>query len=543
MSRGRSVVRHRLTLMTAAVLIARGTTSPQASPWLQEPAAKEQQTVEDAIKDVSTRYRFREVFAVKNVEALPGEIAQSRNAFRETLTMTVDSPKGAPLKSQRTRQLIYSERPALLGQGGRVDAVVRRFETFRFDPAPQGIELDKKKPLEGLTVFAMRAAEGENVLSLVDNRQITDLEHQVATTVFSIMNDSELLPTGALRIGDNWQLSSTAARLLVGRGKIRSSTLNGTLKSVQPKPQDESMVTAVFGINGNVVTDLGTCDLNLEYRFEFSLQAASNEAAVARGAVRDVGNVLAVGGNISRLILAQIEVSDLPGSDGRLKQVFDRKLIFERQVGGRQTPIELPAEPPVATKENSWLVYEDSNNRFRMIHPPVLKPRIEDENSIMFVSTGPAQEFVRLDLDGADIKPEGLRKDLENEWKAEGFDILAVSEDALEDWGDRRVHRIEAALQSPANANKVRSQFDAYVIQYPQNNTTVLAESITFSDRPASFRDSVEEMLKTIELSVTTAPKAPAETAAPTAPGSPAAAPGNAPANPAPAEPKAEKTP
>ncbi len=531
--------RHLLTLAPAALILLGGTISPQVAPGMQEPAANAQQDTDEAIKDVSTRYRFREAFSVKDVEPLPGEIAQSRSAFRETLSMTVDSPKGAPNKSERTRQLIYSERPAILGQGGRVDAVIRRFETFRFDPAPQGVEFEKNKPLEGLTIFAMRAPEGENILSLVDKRQITDLEYQVATTVPSIMNDAELLPPSPLRIGDSWPLSRAAARILVGRGRVSSSTLSGTLKSVQPSPQDETRITALVGVSGQVVTDLGTCSLNLQYQFEFSKQSATIDQ-INSPLNRDGGGVLTVSGGIRKLSLAQVEIADLAGSQGRLKQVFDRKLIFERQLTGRQQPIELPTEPPTPTKENSWLVFEDSSNRFRMIHPPILKPRIEDEKSIMFVSSGPVQEFVRVDLDGGDIKPEGLRKDLEKEWTAEGFEIFAVSEDYLkEDWGDRRVYRVEAALQATDTGNKARSQFDAYVIQFPQN-ATVLAESLTFSDRPSTFRDLVEEMLKTIELSVPTAPKAPSEPAppgaAPTNPAAPAAADPTAPAT-APADP------
>jgi len=527
MRHGGHTRRHLLTLVPAALLILRGTIAPQAAPWMQAPAVDVQQEVNEAIKDVSTRYRFREAFSVKNVEPLPGEIAQTRSAFRETLSMTVDSPKGAPAKSERTRQLIYSERPAILGQGGRVDAVIRRFETFRFDPAPQGIELEKNKPLEGLTIFAMRAPEAENVLSLVDKRQITDLEHQVATTVPSIMNDLELLPPSPLRIGDSWPLSRAASRILVGRGRVSSSTLTGTLKSVQPSQQDETRITALVGVSGQVMTDLGTCSLNLQYQFEFGRQSATFDQ-INNPLNRDGGSVLTASGGIRKLSLAQVEIADIPGSQGRLKQVFDRKLIFERQLTGRQEPIELPTETPRPTKENSWLVFEDSNNRFRMVHPPILKPRVEDEDSIMFVSSGPVQEFVRIDLDGGDIKPEGLRKDLEKEWTAEGFEIVAVSEDYLkDDWGDRRVYRVEAALQATDTGNKARSQFDAYVIQFPQN-TSVLAEALSFSERPGVFRDLVEEMLKTIELSVPTAPRAPADAAVPGASPTEAAAPADA---------------
>ncbi|MBI1322393.1 hypothetical protein GC170_04305 [bacterium] len=509
MRRGGHDGRHLLTLLPALGLILWGTLTPLAVT-AQNPAPGGETTVDEAIKDVSTRYRFREVFSIKNVEPIPGEIAQSRSAFRETLAMTVDSPKGAPIKSERSRQLIYSERPAILGQGGRVDAVVRRFETFRFDPAPQGFELEKNKPMEGLMVFAMRAQEGENIISLVPDRQITDLEFNIATSVPSIMNDSELLPTTPLRLGDSWPLSRTAARVLLGRGRVNSTSLMGTLKSVQPSAQDETLMSALVAISGQVVTDKGTCSLNLQYQFEFSTKTSLVESSVG-GVNRDGGTILTVQGGLRKLSLAQVEISDLPESQGRLKQVFDRKLVFERQLAGRQEPIELPTAAPTATKENSWLVFVDSSNRIKINHPPILRPFKEEENLIEFESVSGFKEFVRIDLDGGDIKPEGLRKDLEKEWTAEGFEIFAVSENYLkDDWGDRRVYRVEAALQATDTGNNQRSQFDAYVIQFPQN-MTIVAESVSFSPQPAAFRDMIEEMLKTIELSVPAAPKAPAD--------------------------------
>lgn len=511
MRRGGHDGRHLLTLLPALGLMLWGTLTPMAIS-AQNPAPGGETTVDEAIKDVSTRYRFREVFSIKNVEPIPGEIAQTRSAFRESLVMTVDSPKGAPIKSERSRQLIYSERPAILGQGGRVDAVIRRFETFRLEPAPQGIEMEKQKPLEGLTVFAMRAQEGENILSLVTDRQITDFEHNIATSVPTVMNDSELLPTAPVRLGDSWPLSRSAARVLLGRGRVNSSTLTGTLKSVQPGTQDESVMSALIAISGEVVSDLGTCSMNLQYQFEFPKRTAAVEAA--NGALNNAGGTVLVSqGGIRKLSLAQVEISDLPGSQGRLKQVFDRKLIFERQLTGRQEPIDLPSAVPTATKENSWLVFQDSSNRFKIKHPPILRPFKEEENLVEFESVSGFKEFVRIDLDGADIKPEGLRKDLEKEWTAEGFEIFAVSENYLkDDWGDRRVYRVEAALQATDTGNKQRSQFDAYVIQFPQN-TTIVAESVSFSPQPATFRDMIEEVLKTIELSVPTAPKAPADVA------------------------------
>lgn len=509
MRRGGQLTRLLLTILPAISAILWGIMAPRLAV-AQNPAPGQDKTVDEAVKDVSTRYRFREVFSIASVEPIPGEIAQSRSAFRETLAMTVDSPKGAPIKSERTRQLIYSERPAILGQGGRVDAVVRRFETFRFDPAPQGIELEKSKPLEGLTVFAMRAQEGENLISLVPNRQLTDLEHQIATSVPTVMNDTELLPPAPMRLGDSWPVSRTAARQLVGRGRLNSTTLAGTLKSVQPSQQDESRMTALVGIAGQVVTDLGTCSLNLQYQFEFDTKSAEIEAS-AGPLNRDGSTILSVKGGIRKLSLAQIEISDLPGSQGRLKQVFDRKLIFERQIAGRQEPIELPATVPTATKENSWLVFQDSANRFRMSHPPILKPTEEFEDSITFASANLPPEILRIDLDSNDIKPEGLRKDLEKEWAAEKFEIFAVSENYLmDDWGDRRVYRVEAALQATDTGNRQRCQMDIYVMQFPQN-TTIVAEALTYGERPGVFRDMIEEMLKTMELSKPIAPRAPAQ--------------------------------
>ncbi|RLT15773.1 MAG: hypothetical protein DWI24_00785, partial [Planctomycetota bacterium] len=95
----------------------------RAQALAQAPQA-EVDKIDEALKDVSTKYRLREIYTTKEGETVGGEINQTRNAFRETLTMTVDAPKGAPLKSERMRQLIYSERPAAISTSNRVDAVV-----------------------------------------------------------------------------------------------------------------------------------------------------------------------------------------------------------------------------------------------------------------------------------------------------------------------------------------------------------------------------------------------------------------------------------
>jgi hypothetical protein len=475
--------------------------------------------IDEALQDVSTKFRLREIYTSRDGESLPGEISQTRNAFRETLTMTVDTPKGAPLKSERMRQLIYSERPASLTSTSRVDAVVRRFETLRFEPAPQGLNVAKKPPLDGLVVWAVRGQSGEQILSLQEGRSITDFEYQVATTVPTLLNFSELLPQTPVRIGDTWALTRTAARILVGRGQVSTSNLSGKLMEVKASKVDPAQIVALVGISGQVVTDLGTCSLNLQYQFEFPKRAASEEKVALFGG-KAGGNILSTQGGIKKLSLAQVELSDVPGSEGRLKQVFERKLVYERQFTGKQAPLAVPAIAPKPSKANSWLVFEDPANRFTLKHPPVFRPQMDEENSILFVTTSEIPDFIRLDLDGAGVKPEAFRKELEAEWKAEGTQIFAVTEGFLNDkaWANRRVYRIEAALKvSDSNATQ-RGHFDAYVMQFPQNNQTYIAESTTWQERSDEYRDMVEEVLQTIELTTPTAPVAPDTPKPPTVP-------------------------
>lgn len=522
--------------------------APAQAPPANPAAAADD--LEDALKDVSTKYRFREVYTKKDGEALPGEIAQTRNAFIEKLKMTVDRPKGAPMVTERTRQQIYSERPASITGLTKVDAVVRRFETLRFNPAPQGLNMEKNPPLDGLSLYVVRGPAGEQVVSLDSNRSITDFEHQVATSVPTLLNFAEILPQSPVRIGDTWAINRTAARILVGRGQVESTSLKGELKDVKPLASDPSQMLATSEIQGQVVTNMGTCFIRIQYLYQFPKSVASIEKLAAFGN-RGADKVLVTQGAIGVLTQAQMEVSDVPGTDGRLKQTFERTLTYERRTGGRQTPIPLPAETPKPTKANSWLVFEDAENRFSMAHPPVFQPQETDKDSMMFVTAGDPPSFIRLDLEGAGTKPEAFRKELEAEWKAEGTKVFALQEGFLDDkeWGDRRVYRIEAAIQTADSKAQQRGHFDCWIIQFPQNNQTYIAESVTWNQRSNEFRDMVEEILQTIKLSTPTAKPAEGEVKPATAPAAepaavlpaaetPKTAASSAAAEPAPAAPK-----
>jgi len=387
-----------------------------------------------------------------------------------------------------------------------VGAVVRRFETLRFDPPPQGLDAAKNPPLDGLVVYAVKGAMGEQIVSLIEGRSISDFEFGVATTVPTLLNFGELLPQTPMRIGDSWTINRSASRMLLGRGQVLSSKLTGTLASIQPSATNPKDYNAVLQISGNVTTDLGTCALNLQYEFDFSEGTARLDDVPMIG-TRSPDTVITASGAITKLTFAQLEVSDVEGSDGRLKQVFDRKLVFERQVAGRQNPLNIPSSAPTPTKENSWLVFEDPANRFVLRHPPVFKPQMTEENTILFVAASDPPEFIRVDLDGKDIKPEGFRKDLEEEWKADGFQVFAVTEGWLAEpgWKNRRVYRVEAALQAKDAPGRLRGHFDAYVMQLPQNQQYV-AESMTYSQQSNQFRSMVEEILQTIEIRAETKP-------------------------------------
>jgi hypothetical protein len=55
-------------------------------------------------------------------------------------------------------------------------------------------------------------------------------------------------------------------------------------------------------------------------------------------------------------------------------------------------------------------------------------------------------------------------------------------------------------------------------MQFPQNNQTYIAESTTWQERSDEYRDMVEEVLQTIELTTPTAPVAPDTLKPPTVP-------------------------
>lgn len=491
-----------LPLATLALVLGLGLADWPRPALAQEPAAaaKPGQSLGSALKNVSTKYRFREVYSLKDGEPLAGEVGQTRNAFKETLVMTVDAPKGAPVRSERTRQVIYTERPAMLSGTNRVAAVVRRFETLRFDPAPQGVDVARNPPLDGLVVYVVKGPAGEQILSLTDGRSVTDFEFGVATTVPTLLNFAELLPQTPLRIGETWTITRNTSRMLLGRGQVQSTKLLGTLVSIQPSASNPKDFIAILGISGNVTTDLGICSLNLQYEFDFTEGTARVDDLPVIGA-RGQDTIISAAGAITKMTYAQLEVADVDGVNGRLKQVFDRKLVFERQVTGRQNPVNIPSSPPTPTKENSWLVFEDPLNRFTLMHPPVFRPQMTDDNMVMLVTADKEPDFIRMDADPENVRPETLRKDLEAEWKADGFQVFAVSEGWLDDpaWRNRRVYFVEAALQAKDVSNNKRGHFDAFHIQFPQKKP-ILAESMTYSEQSTQFRTLVEQILQTVEV-------------------------------------------
>lgn len=463
--------------------------------------------IQDALANVSTKYKLREAYSIKDGEPLPGEIGQTRNAFKETLSMTVNNPKGEPVTSERVRQVIYTERPAAIVGSNRVTAVVRRFEALRFEPAPQGLDLKKEKTLEGLVIYVFKGAAGEQVMSLVPGRSMTEFEHQNATTIPTLLNFSDLLPQINIRIGDSWPISRNVARLLLGRGQVQTTKLVGTLEGVKPSATDPSQYNATVGIAGQVITDLGTCSINLKYLFSFAATNAKEESIVVFGQ-REPETVVTATGAISKLSFGQMEISDVPGTDGKIKQVFDRKLVYERQVNGRQEPLAIPSAVPKPTFENSWLVFEDPLGRFKLMHPPIFKSQMGDENSVLFASE--SEEFIRLDLDASDVKPETFRKELEDEWEKEKFQVFAVNEGALNEpaWRNREVYRIEAALQATDTGSKQRGHFDAYIMQFPEVKSAYMAETMTYSEQSTTFRDMVEQILQSIEVKAVANPPA-----------------------------------
>ncbi len=196
------------------------------------PAAKAEVPADRQVSDLITRYRFIERYTVGGAAPAPGaeSIGQYRVAAKDVLRVVSEKAQGAPDRKEKTVQVIYTEKPAAVSSTGVVTATVRKYESFKTTP-PDDAKPSTAKPLEGLTVwFQTRATGSTQLLSLTNNRSLSDTEYVMSTQRMIFLPElATLLPSRPTRLGDHWPLPKTAAHTLLGERMVSGDPLIATL--------------------------------------------------------------------------------------------------------------------------------------------------------------------------------------------------------------------------------------------------------------------------------------------------------------------------
>ena len=220
------------------------------------------------------------------------------------------------------------------------------------------------------------------------------------------------------------------------------------------KSTSGNTMTAVIGVKGQFQVEEGPTAINAQINFTFVPSeatvptrgtpgaASAKDDASAKGAVqpRRVEGIYDAKGFISRVRLAHVLTAPLPGSEGRLKQTLTHELVLERRLPAPDsTPaLDVPNPPPDLTVANSWLIFDDPQGRFHLLHPQELRlaklhpeggvdllDRRPDGQDVIMLSLVPKSDDPQADRQAADPLVE--KKKLEDQWKRQGEKVLARS--------------------------------------------------------------------------------------------------------------------
>ena len=494
-----------LAAMLSASVLAQGT------PGGELPVASTP-TKTQKFADLTNRYRFAERYTSDDERTGAGMVGSCRVGLLEVIRDSVDSEQGAPKRTESTRQVIFSERPAENSGPAGVTAVTRTFERYRAKPQDPSKTMGAR-PFEGLTAL-IRPKLGElpQILSLTEGRLLTEYEYDVAARQVFIPQLAALLPTQAVRVGDTWRVPRRAAQAMLGDPYVQGDTLVGKLAEIKKEVEGPRMVASI-SISGKATGPAGDSVVNAEALFTFipksSLKEFSTEPSFPPRPTQDV---IESAGAITELRLGKMSSGPLPGP-GRLRFQSNREVILHRQLGlgaGGVAPPKVE-KAPAATEANAWITHVDPGGRYAFRHPEDLLPpeRVQaaaEPNTTLLVRTRrEGRDMLQVEFVGKTLAPEDLKKELGEKIGVLKLEIIKGAEEWLPevDWPRMKVHRIEAALKVDPKggvaAGSTRIHFDAYLILFGQS-ASVLAIATTSRDAVAPFRKEIEQILKSIQL-------------------------------------------
>ncbi|RUL88765.1 hypothetical protein [Tautonia sociabilis] len=470
--------------------------------------------------DPSIRYRFIEAYAPPDQ---PGaEIGPFRVAFVETLDQSIEVPGSAPRRTQLGYRVVYVARPAIVGglDNRQVSALVRHYEVVQ--PARDGQPDDRLAGPAGLVGqtlwFQDDGRLAPSVLTLPGSPPLTEEQLGfVAYRQLVVPKLSGLLSPVHVAVGSSWGVPNSAAQVLVD-DLITESSLEATLEDVLPPAAGETTSRAIIRLTGRLQLVNSSATINARLEFAFEDPSPQDAEGAAPRELSDVSpRMVDVQGAVVRLLMAQREILEIPGPDGRIaaRATQVRSLNLERrlQVEAGAVP-SLPPSPPTPTPENSWVIYRDPDDRFLFRHPQDYRPASADPGDGDTINLERRQVggvpdyltfvfFPRGDVP-PEVRPEDFSQKIVEVWRSvpgRGVTIGRGAEGFLPEaqWPGMRVYRVELPLSYEpalyALADSGTAYFSAYLIQLA-NGAVLEVEGL--SERPPeAFRQETEAILKT----------------------------------------------
>jgi hypothetical protein len=498
----------------------------------QEPASDEA---------LSLHYRFIERYSVTEDPNHPELLTQYLVGLRETQKAEREKQQGAPDRFQHTHQTIYTERAAQATKMGELTSAVRRYDKFRL----RGVDTEpvpKPPYLEGLTIlYKPQPARKPLILNLTDNRPLREVEYRRLTAQVFLPRLTALLPQTPRLVGDTWQIPAKATECLVGELPSPDDyAMSGKLLEVR-KSKSGPTLTAVIGINGEFTVSHGPSALSAEVLFTFNPVApvpppASSGAspktgtsAVGTGGRRPEEGIVNARGYISGMRMAWKATNLIPAEEVRLKMTTTYELELERKLdtaatdaagagAGPNAALAVPQPIPTATEANSWLLYQDPQERFYLQHPQnlTLSPQMVGPNSLELVEQdhGAGKDVFILELAPGPANPQADRQfrdvkqfqhDIDSDWLKNKRDALRGKADWLPEaeWAPLKVFRKELGVVAGGGDDQgkaVERIYCDYYLALSKKNECFHVQSMTIRDDHVAFRTQTEGIIKSFHF-------------------------------------------
>ncbi len=504
-----------MLVVLGAGLIQPGRSHAQAAPGgVETPKEAAPAPARDAVEPLGVKYRFIETYGVAETADKPFLITEYQVGLRDTIRKELEKAQGAPDRAEGTILLKYTERPAKVTKLGETTDAVRRYDRVRTEGILKA-PVASPSMLEGLNIW-YRARKGEfpEFIILDEGRTLREWERYAMVDQVFVPSLSVILPATPKRVGDSWDIARQASRSLLGRSVPDEGEfqLTATLVEVR-KAAAGTALTAVFDLSGELALEKGQGAVRARIEFSFEPPAPASTERAKSGVNR---GVIEARGRISSVRMGRVLWFPL-APNSRLKQTVYRDLVLERRPS--TTPLSLPSSPPTADKANSWVLYDDPEGRFHLIHPQYLVPkpgeplnpngvdlvdqdlaRGEDAIRIMLPPKGGDPQST-LDYRNADAMVRKIN-DYLNEV---GSPIVRGHSGWLPeaDWAEsgRKVYHHEVALklQAQEDGRDHRLYLDYYLVLF-RRNVGIRIDVMTKRDDHVAFRRQAQELIRSLAL-------------------------------------------